>query len=121
MTTTFGAHLRGLRLKAGLTLRKFCLETGINPGNQSRYERDRLPPPSRKTLEGMARCLGFLPDTPEWEDFFNRADAAKGTVPKDLLSDEEVVARLPVLFRVLRYKNMSDKSLDEIVEIMKRS
>ena len=42
---TFGGRLKEARIEKGLTLRKFCLANHLDPGNQSKYERDILPPP----------------------------------------------------------------------------
>lgn len=44
--TTFGSRLKAARIDKGITLRKFCLMNQIDPGNQSKYERDILPPPT---------------------------------------------------------------------------
>lgn len=46
MAKCFGDVLKMARREKGLTLRGFCLNNGIDPGNQSKYERNLLAPPS---------------------------------------------------------------------------
>ena len=102
-TKHFGAYLKKLRISGGLTLRAFCTKNGFDPGNYSRLERGLLPPPrSEEKLKEYARALRLKRGTDEWLEFFDQAAAVRGQLPKDLLSDEEVVAKLPLLFRTLR-------------------
>lgn len=42
----FGDVLKAARRGKGLTLRSFCLKNDIDPGNQSKYERGIIPPPT---------------------------------------------------------------------------
>ena len=44
------------------------------------------------------------------------AEAAKGRLPEDLLADEEVVGKLPLVFRTLRGKRLTEKQLEELVK-----
>src|ERR1700733_9191117 len=86
-STAFGSLLKRLRLKTGKTLREFCGEHGLDPGNYSRLERGIFPPPSgSELLEKYAHCLGLKPGTDEWLEFFDVAAACRGEIPKDLLS-----------------------------------
>ena len=121
-TKHFGAYLKKLRISSGLTLRAFCIKNGFDPGNYSRLERGLLPPPrSEEKLKEYARALGLKRGTDEWLEFFDQAAAVRGQLPKDLLSDEEVVAKLPLLFRTLRGAPVASHKLDELVEKIRRS
>jgi transcriptional regulator with XRE-family HTH domain len=121
-TSRFGAYLKQLRISTGLTLRAFCLKKGFDPGNYSRLERGLLPPPrSEEKLKEYARALGLKPGSDEWLEFFDRAAAVRGQLPKDLLTDEEVVEKLPLLFRTLRGAPVASDKLDELVEKIRRS
>jgi len=51
----------------------------------------------------------------DWYQFFDLAAAESGKIPKDILSDEEVVEKLPILFRTLRGKKVSDEKLNKLV------
>jgi len=118
----FGDLLRKLRADRKVTLRAFCLENGFDPGNFSRIERGLFPAPqSQEILEKYAGAFGLEPGTDEWLEFFDAAAVSKGHIPPDLLSDAEVTAKLPVLFRTLRGQPVPPDELDELVEIIRRN
>lgn len=118
----FGDLLRRLRKDRRVTLRAFCLTHGFDPGNLSRLERGLYPAPqSQELLEKYARAFDIEPGTDGWIEFFDTAAASRGQIPVDLLSDAELVARLPVLFRTLRGKPTPPEKLDELIEIIRRS
>jgi transcriptional regulator with XRE-family HTH domain len=122
MSNAFGKHLKRLRMAKGQTLREFCQVNGFDPGNYSRLERGLfLPPQKEELLEKYAAALGLRRGSDEWLEFFDLAAASRGEIPKDLLSDEEVVDKLPVLFRTLRGSAMSPDKLDALVEKIRRS
>ena len=50
---SFGALVKGLRVKAGLTLRRAAELHGMDPGNLSKMERNLLPPPSSARKVGL--------------------------------------------------------------------
>ncbi len=118
---TFGEYIKELRIRGGHTLRRFCELHGLDAGNYSKLERGLFPPPTgeEKMLE-LARAYGLKRGTDDWSTFFDLAAAAKGQVPKDLLSDEEVVDKLPVLFRTLRGEPVPEDKLDELIEFIRR-
>lgn len=116
----FGEFFKAKRQGLGLTLREFCLKHKLDPGNLSRLERGLLPPPQdRDRLEEYARYLGLKQGNDEWYHFFDLAAAAKGRIPEELMEDKEVVAKLPLVFRTLRGKRLSDKELDDLVKKIK--
>jgi transcriptional regulator with XRE-family HTH domain len=122
MTNQFAKLLKRLRAERNLTLREFCLRNGLDPGNWSRLERGLYPPPqNRETLEKYATALQLTPGTDEWLEFFDVAAAARGEIPADLMSDANLVERLPVLFRTLRGQPVSSDKLDELIEKVRRS
>ena len=115
-SAVFGEFFKAKRQALGLTLREFCLKHELDPGNLSRLERGLLPPPQdRQVLERYARCLGLKAGTESWHTFFDLAAASRGRVPDDLLKDERITARLPLIFKVLRNRRLEDKQLDELV------
>jgi len=119
---SFGDLLKKFRAQKGLTLREFCLRNGLDPGNYSRLERGRyLPPQSSGQLEKYARALDLAEGSEEWLELFDVAAAARGKIPQDLLSDAELVEKLPVLFRTLRGQPVSPEKLDELASLIRRS
>jgi len=122
MANAFGGLVKSLRQARGLTLRAFCQQQGFDPGNVSRLERGLVPPPhDDEKLAQYAAALGLSADSPKWQVFFDRAAAARGELPKDLLADEEVVEKLPLLFRTLRGTAVPPDQLDDLVEKVRRS
>jgi len=118
----FGEYFKTKRIEKGMTLRDFCKKFGLDPGNISKLERGLLPPPtSREKLEAYASFLGLNKGNDDWMEFFDRAAACRGEIPRDLLEDSEVVKNLPVIFRTIRGKKVSSRLLDELIEKIRRT
>lgn len=114
--SAFGEFFKAKRQALGLTLRDFCLKHKLDPGNMSRLERGLLPPPRNgNRLEEYARYLGLKPGSDGWRTFLDLAAAAKGRIPQELLEDDDLVAKLPLIFRALRGKRFTDKRLDDLI------
>jgi transcriptional regulator with XRE-family HTH domain len=119
-SSAFGEFFKAKRQALGLTLREFCLKHKLDPGNLSRLERGFLPPPQdRDRLEEYAKHLGLKSGSDDWYTFFDLAAAVKGRIPDEIMEDKEVVAKLPLVFRTLRGKRLTDKALDELVKKIK--
>jgi len=119
--SAFGSFIKKLRIEQQVTLREFCQRHGFDPGNYSRMERGLLPPPQREDLlKNYAKALGLKKDTDTWIEFFDLAAAARGQLPKDLLSDEELLEKLPILFRTLRGAPLPAERLDDLIEKVRR-
>jgi transcriptional regulator with XRE-family HTH domain len=120
--SNFGAFFRSMRERSGLSLREFCLDNEFDPGNISRLERGLLSPPeSREKLEQYAKALGLKKGSDDWYTFFDLAAAERGKIPDDVLKDEELVERLPVLFRTLRGQRVDKDDLDDLIERIRRA
>ena len=121
-SAVFGEFFKAKRQALGLTLREFCFKYEHDPGNMSRLERGVLPPPQdRNVLEKYAKDLGLKSGSDEWYTFFDLAAAAKGRLPAELMEDKAIVAKLPLVFRTLREKRITDKALDELVRKVRGS
>jgi transcriptional regulator with XRE-family HTH domain len=121
MATTFGSYFKELRITKGWSLRQFSEANGYDPGNISRLERGIFPPPeSPQKLREYAKALGLKEGGEEWIEFFDRAAATRGQIPADLQADENLVGRLPVLFRTLRGRKVTPEKLDQLVEMIRR-
>jgi transcriptional regulator with XRE-family HTH domain len=119
---TFGEFFREKRIALKKTLRQFCAENKLDPGNISRLERGLMPPPQGSDkLEEYARSLQIKKGSDDWYKFFDLARIEAGRIPDELLKDEEVVASLPILFRTLRGQKISEKKLEKLVELIKKS
>jgi transcriptional regulator with XRE-family HTH domain len=123
MGAMFGTCFARLRReKLGVSLRQFCRDHGFDPGNISKLERGKLPPPqSREKLEQYASALGLAEGSDEWYEFFDTAFAERGELPEDLASDEALVGQLPVLFRTLRGDAVAREELEELLNKLRRA
>lgn len=117
--TTFGGFVKDLRIKKSLTLREFCRILHLDPSNWSKIERGLFPPPkSKKVLHELAKVLNLDEGS---EDFAALIDlAAIAFIPTELLSDQQVIEKLPVFFRTVRGEKPNRKELEELIELLKK-
>lgn len=118
--TTFGALVRAHRARLGLGLREFCTGAGMDPAYLSRIERGVLPPP--KDLERLAELaghLGIAEQSPEWRTFADQAAIDAGNLPADILNDEKMLRKVPVLFRTIRGQKLTEAKLRELIEFLR--
>jgi transcriptional regulator with XRE-family HTH domain len=119
---TFGDFFKEKRIGLKKTLRQFCAENQLDPGNISKLERGIMPPPQGSDkLEEYAKYLHIKKGTDDWYVFFDLAAIEAGRIPEELLNDAKVAASLPILFRTLRGKKISEKKLDELVEMIRKA
>jgi len=119
----FGEYVYERRIEhLKMTLREFCLRNHEDPGNWSKLERGKLPPPqSKEKLAEIAGYLDIKEGTDEWQTFHDLACAEQGRIPDDLMSDEELVKNLPIFFRGLRGEKLTDEELNELIKIVRES
>ncbi|MEK6776302.1 MAG: hypothetical protein AABY87_05400 [bacterium] len=119
---TFGEFFKQKRIGLKKTLRQFCAENKLDPGNISKLERGLLSPPQGSDkLEEYAGYLHIKKGSDDWYKFFDLARIEAGRIPEELLKDDAVVASLPILFRTLRGQKISEKKLDELVQLIRKS
>jgi len=113
----FGEFFKKRRISLGKTLRQFCLDNQLDPGNISKLERGLLPPPqSREKLESYARVLKIKKGSDDWYTFFDFAAAETGRIPEELIAKENIVEKLPILFRTLRGQKVPEEKLEELLK-----
>lgn len=121
-TNAFGEAIKARRAELRLTLREFAKRSNMDPGNASKIERGRLAPPQREeVLARVAHALELEAGSAEWQNLLDLAAAANGRVPTDILSDEEAMARLPVLFRTVRNKSFDPEKLDKLLQSIRKA
>ncbi len=117
---TFGEFFKQRRIASGQTLRAFCATHGFDVGNFSKMERGVLAPPHGDDRLGVyARAIGLEPESSDWFEFFDLAAAARGEIPSDILSDAQVVERLPMMFQAMR--ELDPAKLDKFIDLVRRS
>ena len=121
-SNAFGDVVRERRVELRLSLRAFAEAAGMDPGNASRIERGQASPPQATDVLGrIATALQFKKKSRDYVHLFDLAAAAKGRVPQDLMSDDEVAARLPILFRTLRNKALSKAQFEKLIESIRKA
>lgn len=119
---TFGEFFKELRLRKGLTLRQYCLEYGHDPGNISKIERGQLPAPRIEgTLRAYASSLDVEEGTDTWLRFFDLAAVSNQTYGIQAIHNKELLNRLPLLFRTLDNKELTEQKLDQLLDIIRKS
>lgn len=121
-TNAFGAFFKKRRLELGLTLRAFCRENGLDIGNTSKVERGLLhPPKTRLVLENYAKALKLKQGSEDWEAFFELAAISAGRIPERIMDDPELLAKLPLVFRTVSGKGLSEEKLRELVDLIRNA
>ncbi len=122
MAKAFGELFKQLRIESGQTLRQFCVKHEYDPGNISKLERGLLSPPqSVEKLEQYARALGLGEASEQWQEFVDLGLACAGQIPGDVLMDEELVPKLPLLLRTVSGKKLSREQLESLIETIRRA
>ena len=118
----FGEFFKQKRLALGRALREFCRENGLDWGNVSRIERGvSAPPKSEKALEAYAKALRLKRGSEDWTTFFDLAAISAGAIPEAVMKDEALVAKLPLVFRTIQGKKLTDKQLRDLAETIRKA
>jgi len=117
----FGDFVKEKRLKKDISLREFCRLLPIDASNWSKVERGLLPPPQdERKLKRIADILGINTVSEEFMELKDKAAIASGIIPKDILSDKEVLDALPIFFRTVRSEKPTSEDLNLLIEKMKK-
>lgn len=117
----FGELFKKRRIALGKTLRQFCAENDLDPGNISKIERGKLPAPANEgKLKEYAKFLNIKIGSKEWQEFKDAAALSAGKIPSDL-KDNELLERLPVFFRAVRDKEFTKEELQGLIDKIKES
>lgn len=116
---SFGSFVERRRHQLGKSLRGFCRANGEDAANWSKMERGVLAPPKNsERLRDIAEMLEL--DDSALRQMSDLAYAENGRVPPEIMNDEQLVRKLPVLFRTMRGDPPSDNDLREIASIVRR-
>ena len=119
---TFGAYLKALRVGKELTLREYCRRLNKDVGNVSKLERGLLPPPKDDDIvEQYGTALGLMHDSEEMKDLHRLAAIGAGHLPKEVLEDDELVAKLPVFFRTVTGSKLDREKILAFLENLRKA
>jgi transcriptional regulator with XRE-family HTH domain len=118
---TFGDFFRARRIGLGLTLRTFSERFGYDPGNISRLERNILSPSlNDEKLAGYAIALQIKKDSEEWVLFHDLAHTAKGSLPKDILKNPQILSVLPAFYRTARGEKLDKNKIKALIRLLNK-
>ena len=121
MYTTFGEFFSAKRKALGKTLREFCRENGFDAGNLSKIERGLKKPPQSKDLRMQyASALNIKEGSDDWLEFCNLATISAGKIPSHIVSDKELMAEVPILFRSINKGGIENDRIKELLEALKK-
>jgi transcriptional regulator with XRE-family HTH domain len=118
----FGEFIKRLRSDRRLGLREFCIAADCDPSNWSKVERGILSPPQDQNFLDRIAVILDLPENSQDRDLLmDYAAIDAGKIPPYVLSDAELVKRLPVFFRTATGKKPNAAELARLAEILKHS
>lgn len=121
MTKEFGELLQRRRAELRLSLRECAVRADIDAGNLSRIERGRvLPPQDPDVLARLVDALELV-GTPQAQELLDVAAMQNGRIPRDILSNEEVMSALPVLLRTVNNKQLDGARIEKLVNLIKNA
>ena len=116
----FGDFVKNRRKELRLTLRSFCLEAEVDPGNFSKIERGILAPPKdHETLKKWAKVLEIADEPEKFREFRDLAAVGQGRIPEDVMSDSELAQSLPLIFRTIRGDKITDEQFEKLKKLVK--
>ncbi|MEX2532076.1 MAG: helix-turn-helix transcriptional regulator [Gemmatimonadota bacterium] len=109
------------RKELRLGLREFALRAEMDPGNLSRIERGRVcPPQGDHILERILLALELDLGTEQATRFTDQAAIEAGKLPPDLLTDEAVMAKIPVLLRTVQNRQLDPEQVERLIELIRK-
>ncbi len=119
---SFGETVKNLRIAKKVTLRQFCQEHGCDPSNWSKIERGiNLPPKDEETLVAWAKALGLKPKTEMWQNFMLEAEVSRGNIPREVMSDPELLEKLPAFFKMVRGPEFGGRELNNLIDKIRKA
>lgn len=116
----FGELVKTARIEKKIGLREFCKLASLDASNWSKVERGLLAPPrDEEKLHQIAEILGIEKESPFFNELMDKAAIAAGIIPKDILSDREVLDSLPLFFRTIRNEKPSPEEIEKIIRIIR--
>jgi transcriptional regulator with XRE-family HTH domain len=117
----YGQFVKNRRVDKGISLREFCKSLGLDASNWSKVERGLLSPPQdEEKLRRIAELLDIEFGSDMWVEMKDLASISAGSIPDDILSDENVLKSLPIFFRTLRSDKPTSDELDELISMIRK-
>ena len=117
----FGQLIQERRAEIRLTLRDCALRAQVDPGNLSKIERGRAAPPQDSAV--LERLMGALELTgsERARELMDTALTESGRIPHDILSNEEVMAAMPILLRTVNNRQLQGTQIEKLVDLIRNA
>jgi transcriptional regulator with XRE-family HTH domain len=117
----FGDLVRGRRAELRLGLRDFALRADVDAGNLSKLERGRLnPPQDPAVIDRICVALEWDLESENAQALRDVAALENGRIPEDLLKDEEVMSRMPLLLRTVHNRQLEPEEIEKLIDVIRR-
>ncbi len=80
-----------------------------------------LPTIDENKLKGYAEALKISKDSPEWVEFFDLANIARGTVPQDIRKNPKIMSFLPAFYRTARGKKLDKDKVQKLIKLLNQA
>ena len=118
----FGAYVRNLRDRAGLTLRELQERAGISNAYLSQVEQGKRNPPSPAILRRLAPVLGAsLNDLMEKAGYLEPPSAAPEIEPQKIEALFDLISKDPICSLGQRAKRLTDEDKLSIIRLYERA
>ena len=115
---TFGEYIKSRREQRGLTYTQMAKVVGTSIEHIRQIENGWIP--LNADLRKIAKALDHPEGSFEWAHLFGLASIATGSIPLDILKDDELRSVLPFLFRILREGRPTEKQWLAIKDLLVR-
>ncbi|MDO9530180.1 MAG: helix-turn-helix transcriptional regulator [Syntrophales bacterium] len=116
----FGELIKGARKRRGIGLREFSNLIDTDASNWSKVERGlHSPPQSEEKLNRIANALHIEVGSELYIEMLDKARIDAGIIPKDILSDREVLNALPMFFRTIRSEKPTPEELERLINFIR--
>lgn len=117
----FGELIKEARKRRGIGLREFCNLIDTDASNWSKVERGlHSPPQSEEKLNRIANALQIEVGSELYIEMLDKARIDAGIIPKDILSDQEVLNALPMFFRTIRSEKPTPEELERLIDLIRK-
>ena len=115
---SFGAFIKGVRFKKGISLRTLAKITKLDLAYLSRLEREIIKPPTKKeSIQAIAEALQL--EVCEINDLFDLASVDQKKIPEDINIPSESLEALPLLLRTINNQRLSKAQITDLTNRIK--
>lgn len=116
--TNFGQTIEEIRKSSSITLKQLSRDIGFDPSYISRIERGKKKP-SDKFVDAFTSYFAIETGTETYKKIKDSASIARAEIPDYVMSEKDIVDRLPMLFRTITGSKIEEDALDDLINLLK--